>query len=167
MMTLRKVLQCASAAALLAVTAAVPAQAQVRRVASGNQAIGFNVGFFSVKDLDSRSPSADELGRPGADFDVLYADLSQGAFSLDFDPKDFSGVTFGGEWLIGLGDYLEAGIGAGFYQRTVPSLYDQKVRNDGADAATNDRPQHRIRRRSRGGQRAGSDGCGNGCDEHR
>jgi opacity protein-like surface antigen len=122
MMTCRKVLQCASAAALLAVTAAVPAQAQVRQVSSGNNAIGFNVGFFSVKGFDSR-----------VDDDVLVADLSQGEFSLAFDPKDFSGVTFGGEFLIGLGDYLEAGIGAGFYQRTVPSLYDRKVRDDGSE----------------------------------
>jgi opacity protein-like surface antigen len=122
MMRFRKVLQCASAAALLAVTAAVPAQAQVRQVSSGNNAIGFNVGFFSVKGFDSR-----------VDDDVLVADLSQGEFSLLFDPKDFSGVTFGGEFLIGLGQYLEAGIGAGFYQRTVPSLYDQKVRDDGSE----------------------------------
>jgi opacity protein-like surface antigen len=121
-MTLRKVFQCASAAALLAVTAAGPAQAQVRQVSSGNNAIGFNVGFFSVKGFDSR-----------VDDDVLVADLSQGEFSLLFDPKDFSGPSFGGEWLFGLGDYLEAGIGAGLYQRTVHSIYDQKVRDDGAE----------------------------------
>src|SRR5688500_1981654 len=69
MMRFRQVLQCASAAALLAVTAAVPAQAQVRQVSSGNNAIGFNVGFFSVKGFDSR-----------VDDDVLVADLSQGEF---------------------------------------------------------------------------------------
>ncbi len=122
MMTLRRVLQCASAAAVLAVVSAVPAQAQVTRVDSGNHAIGFNVGFFSVKGFDSR-----------VDDDVLVANLSQGEFSLAFDPKDFSGATVGGEWLIGLGDYLEAGIGAGFYQRTVPSVYDRKVRDDGRE----------------------------------
>jgi opacity protein-like surface antigen len=122
MMTLRKVLQSASAAALLAAIAAVPAEAQVQRVDSGTQAIGFNLGYFSVKGFDSR-----------VDGDVLVEDLSQGEFSLAFDPKDFSGVTFGGEWLIGLGDYLEAGIGVGYYQRTVPSVYAQKVRDDGAE----------------------------------
>ena len=122
MMRLRKLLQGAAAAAVLAAATAVPAEAQVRRVDSGTQAVGFNIGFFSVKGFDSR-----------VDDDVLVADLSQGAFSLAFDPKDFSGATFGGEWVIGLSDYLEAGIGAGFYQRTVPSLYDQKVRNDGSE----------------------------------
>jgi opacity protein-like surface antigen len=122
MMTLRKVFQCASAVAVLAVSVTIPAQAQIRRVDSGNNAIGFNVGFFSVKGFDSR-----------VDDDVLVADLSQGEFSLLFDPKDFSGVTFGGEWLIGMGEYLEAGLGAGFYQRTVASIYDQKVRDDGRE----------------------------------
>jgi len=122
MMTLRKVLQCASAAALLAAAAVVPAEAQVQRVDSGTQAIGFNFGYFSVKGFDSR-----------VDGDVLVEDLSQGEFSLAFDPKDFSGVTFGGEYLVGLGEYLEAGFGVGYYQHTVPSIYAQKVRDDGAE----------------------------------
>lgn len=121
MTTFRKMLQCAAAAALLA-AAAVPAEAQVQRVDSGTQAIGFNLGYFSVKGFDSR-----------VDGDVLVEDLSQGEFSLAFDPKDFSGATFGGEWLFGLGDYLEAGVGVGYYQRTVPSVYAQKVRDDGAE----------------------------------
>lgn len=121
MMTLRKILLGASAAALL-VAAAMPAEAQIRRVESGNQAIGFNIGYFGVKGFDSR-----------VDDDVLVADLSQGAFSLLFDPKDFSSVTFGGEWLIGVGDYLEVGVGAGFYQKTVPSIYERKVRDDDAE----------------------------------
>jgi opacity protein-like surface antigen len=112
-----------SAVAVLAVSV-TPAQAQIRRVDSGNNAIGFSLGYFSVKSLDARFENPD---------DVLVANLSQGEFSLLFDPKDFSGVTFGGEWLIGLGEYLEAGLGAGFYQRTVPSIYDQKVRDDGRE----------------------------------
>ena len=40
-----------------------------------------------------------------------------------------------GEWLIGLNDYLEAGVGVNFYQRTVPSVYDRKVRDDGREIA--------------------------------
>ena len=124
MMKRRQVLQCGSVAALLALAAAVPAQAQVTRVDSGRQAIGFNLGYFAVKGLDSR-----------VDEDVLLANLSQGEFSLAFDVKDFSGFTFGGEYLIGLNDYLEAGVGLGYYQRTVPSVYDQKVRDDGREIA--------------------------------
>ena len=121
-MTLRRVLQGLTAAALFSMAAASPAEAQVRQVDSGRQAIGFNLGYFSVKDFDSR-----------VDEDVLVANLSQGEFSLAFDPKDFSGFTFGGEYLFGLGEYLEAGVGLGYYQRSVPSVYAQKVRDDGAE----------------------------------
>ena len=124
MMNLRQVLQCGSLTALLALAAAVPAHAQVTRVESGRQAIGFNLGWFNAKGLDSR-----------VDEDVPLANLSQGAFSLAFDIDDFDGATFGGEWVIGLNDYLEAGVGVSFYQNTVPSVYDQKVRDDGREIA--------------------------------
>jgi opacity protein-like surface antigen len=124
MMRFRQVLQCGSVTALLALAAAVPAQAQVTRVDSGRQAIGFNLGYFNARGLDSR-----------VDEDVLLANLSQGQFSLAFDVDDFDGATFGGEWLIGLNDYLEAGVGVDFYQKTVPSVYDQKVRDDGREIA--------------------------------
>jgi opacity protein-like surface antigen len=123
-MNLRRVLQCGSAAALLAVAPVVPAHAQVTRVESGRQAIGFNLGYFAAKGFDSR-----------VDEDVLLANLSQGELSLAFNLDDFNGATFGGEWLIGLNDYLEAGVGVSFYQNTVPSVYAQKVRDDGREIA--------------------------------
>ena len=47
--------------------------------------------------------------------DVLYQNLDFLAFDID----DFNGATVGGEFLVGLGDFVEAGVGAGFYQRTV------------------------------------------------
>jgi len=123
MTKLRTVARVAFAAGVLAIVAA-PAQAQIRRVESGRNAIGFNIGYFAVRGLDSR-----------VDDDVLVEDLTQGAYSLAFDVKDFNGVTFGGEWVLGLGDYLEAGFGAGYYQNTVASVYAQKVRNDGSEIA--------------------------------
>ena len=124
MMKLRRVVQVASAIAVFAIAGAVPAQAQVRRVESGRNAIGFNFGYFSVRDIDSR-----------VDDDVLVQDLTQGAYSLAFDVDDFSGATFGGEWVVGMGEYLEAGFGASFYQKTVPSVYAQKVRDDLSEIA--------------------------------
>jgi opacity protein-like surface antigen len=123
MTKLRTVARVVFAVAVLAILAA-PAQAQIRRVESGRNAIGFNIGYFAVRGLDSR-----------VDNDVLVEDLSQGAYSLAFDVKDFNSATFGAEWLVGIGDYLEAGFGAGIYQRTVPSVYDQKIRNDGSEIA--------------------------------
>ena len=59
------------------------------------------------------------------DDDVLVEDLP-GAYSLAFDVDDFNGATFGGEWVVGIGDYLEAGFGASFYQKTVPSVYARR-----------------------------------------
>jgi opacity protein-like surface antigen len=112
---------CASAAVLLVLASVSDAQAQIRRVDSGRNSVSFNIGYFSVRGEDSR-----------ADGDVLVADLSS-AEALDFDVKDFNGATFGGEWLFAVSDYLEAGVGAGFYQRTVPSVYADFVNDDGSE----------------------------------
>ena len=55
--------------------------------------------------------------------------------------------TISGEWLVGLGDYLEAGFSAGYYQQTVPSVYrehGQRERlRDRAGAETAHRAAHR------------------------
>jgi len=93
------------------------AEAQVR-IVEPQQSIGFNLGYFSVRGEDSRV-----LG------DVLLADLP----SLAFDVKDFNGAAIGGEWLFGVTDYLEAGVGLGFYQRTVPSIYRDFADSDGTE----------------------------------
>jgi opacity protein-like surface antigen len=110
---------CASAVTVLLLAGAPHAEAQIVRIDGPRQSIGFNLGYFSVRGLDSR-----------ADGDVLLADLSQGEYSLDFDVKDFNGAMVGGEWLVGLSDYLEGGVGLGFYQRTVNSFYERRVRDD-------------------------------------
>jgi hypothetical protein len=65
------------------------------------------LGGFFVKPEDSR-----------VNGDVLVADRT----SLDFLVKDFNGPTVTGEWLVGVSDYLEIGVSAGFYQRTAPSF---------------------------------------------
>jgi opacity protein-like surface antigen len=122
MTNFRRVVFAAAAVAVFALAGAAPAQAQIQRVESGKNAIGFNVGFFAVRGIDSR-----------VDDDVLVADLSQGQYSLAFDVADFNGVTFGGEYVAGIGDYLEAGFGVGLYQNTVHSVYAQKVRDDGSE----------------------------------
>lgn len=110
-------------AATVAILAPAPAQAQITRVnnpTEHRQAIGVTFGGFFVRSEDSRSAD-----------DVLRADLP----SLAFDIKDFNGVTFSGEWLVGISNYLEAGFGAGFYQRTVPSVYRNVVNVNGAEIA--------------------------------
>jgi opacity protein-like surface antigen len=60
------------------------------------------------------------------DGDVLFIDQE----SLAFEIRDFNSATFGGEWLFGLSDFLEAGVGVGFYQKTVPTVYSHFTHAD-------------------------------------
>jgi outer membrane protein W len=91
---------------------AASAQAQV------TQSVNLGVGYFMVRGEESRDAN-----------DVLLEDLQ----SLAFEVKDFNGPLVNGEWLIGFGDRLEVGLGAGFYQRTVPSVYVDFVDGDGSE----------------------------------
>ena len=97
------------AAGLLAVTV-VPAHAQ--------QSLVLNLGHFSVRGEDTRIAD-----------DVLVENLNLFAFDL----QDFSNGTVGGDWLIGVGDYFDAGFGVAFYQRTVPSVYSDFINLDGSE----------------------------------
>ena len=103
---------CAAALALVTPTAA---PAQVIRVEEPRQSIGFNLGYFSLRGIDSR-----------VDGDVLLANTD----SLAFEVGDFNFATFGGEWLFGLTEFIEGGVGAGFYQRTVPTVYADFTHSD-------------------------------------
>jgi len=95
---------CRSAAAVIfafaSVCVATPAFAQ--------QSANFYVGGFTPRGFDSR----------GTD-DVLF----NNANFLTFNIKDFNGATVGGEWLVGITDLFDAGLGLGFYQRTTPAVY--------------------------------------------
>lgn len=93
------------------------AEAQIRRV-EPRQSIGFNLGYFSLRSEASRDED-----------DVLLADLP----SLAFEVKNFNGATIGGEWLFNVGEFVEAGVGAGFYQRSVPSIYRDFTDFDGSE----------------------------------
>lgn len=106
-------------------TFASPANAQIVQVTrdDARHSVGFNLGYFSVKGQDSR-----------VDDDVLVADLFA-ADPLLFEVKDFNYVTFGGEWLYAVSNYLETGVGIGYYARTVPSVYDDLVNVNGNEIA--------------------------------
>src|SRR5437667_43250 len=99
---------CLSAAALIIGFIATPASAQ-------QQSVNFYVGGFTPRGFDSR----------GTD-DVLF----HNANFLTFDVKDFNGATVGAEWLVGMTDLFDAGIGLGFYQRTTPSVYTRRTFED-------------------------------------
>jgi hypothetical protein len=96
-------------AMVLTLAAAVPAYAQVVH------SVAFGAGAFFPKSCDSRLDCRTSRGSD----DVLVEDLQ----SLAFDIKDFRGATVFGEWNITFDDRVEVGLGAGFYRRTVPSVY--------------------------------------------
>ena len=90
---------------------AAPAHAQ-------QQSVTFALGHFAVRGEDARISD-----------DVLVENMDLFAFRLG----DFSNVSTGGEWLIGLAEYVEAGVGLGFYRRTVASTYNDFVDVDGSE----------------------------------
>lgn len=96
--------------------AAAPAQAQ-------DQGFSVSLGYFAPRG---------EGGRVAGD--VLNAnrciDTAFLCEPLLFDISDFGGATVSGEYVIGVGRYVEAAVGAGFYQRTVPSIYEFVTRPD-------------------------------------
>jgi hypothetical protein len=103
----------------VALTAAAPAQAQ-------DHTLGFNLGYFTLRGADSR-----------VEGDVLNAnrciDSTSVCEPLWFDVDDFNNVTIGAEWLFGLGEFFEAGAGIGYYQRTVPTIYEFVTSETGAE----------------------------------
>jgi hypothetical protein len=82
------------------------------------QSVNFYVGGFVPKGEDARDRQ-----------DVLWNNLDFLAFNL----KDFNGGTAGVEYLVGLGDYIDAGMGVGVYRRTVPAVYADYVKRSGAE----------------------------------
>jgi hypothetical protein len=83
--------------------------------ARAQQKINFDLGGFSVRSEDGRV-AGDELVANLSDVEPLYFRIS-----------DFNGFTFGGEYLVGIGNWLDVGAGVSYYQRTVPSVYANLV----------------------------------------
>jgi hypothetical protein len=115
-----RTLRSSTGRAVLATAAAVIFLAPASALAQ-SQSITFTAGFFAPKGEDGR-----------VDDDVLIAELNS-SDPLLFEIGDFVGGSVGAEWLIGLGDYLEVGVGASYYRRTVPSVYELSVRESGAE----------------------------------
>lgn len=107
----------------LAVTAllagAVPARAQ-------DQGFTVNFGYFWPKGEESRASG-----------DVLNAnkclDVSFTCEPQLFDVGDFGGGTFGAEYIVGLGRFIEVSGGIGYYQKTVPVIYEHVTDIDGSE----------------------------------
>jgi len=108
--------------ALVILLAPAGASAQIRQVGSSSASadakstVNFSIGYFMLKGLESR-----------VEDDVLLNNL-QNAHPLLFEINDFNSATFGAEYLYGIGSHFEAGVGVGYTQRTVPTIYEDLVR---------------------------------------
>src|SRR5438552_9659740 len=69
---------------------------------AAQQSVSVYVGGFVPRGFDSRDNN-----------DVLVNNLDNGDFSLLFRVRDFRGATIGAEYLVGLGEFFDAGLGAG------------------------------------------------------
>ena len=107
----RRILSAAILVSAVMLASAAPAVAQ-------QQSLTFQLGGFMPRGEDSRPAG-----------DVLVVNRQY----LLFNVGDFNGFTAGGEWAIGLGEYFEAGVGLGYYQETVPAVYEAWVNDDGSE----------------------------------
>lgn len=82
------------------------------------QSINFYVGGFVPTSEDARDRD-----------DVLWNNLDFLAFNI----KDFHSGTAGMEYLVGVNEYVDAGLGVGIYRRTVPSVYASLVNANGSE----------------------------------
>lgn len=112
---MRRSLLPAGALALMAVMA-------LPSVGYAQQALSFHVGGFVPRAETARSRD-----------DVLRRNLSAGNDSLLFNVSDFHGPTVGAEWLIPLNDFIDAGLGIGYYSKSVPSVYAEFEKQDGSE----------------------------------
>jgi hypothetical protein len=90
--------------------------------AAAQQTFNFSFGYFTVRGEDAR-----------ADGDILNDHLGAGDAALVYEINDFNSPAVGAEWLVPLGQYLEAGAGVGFSRRTVPSVYAGFTDTDGSE----------------------------------
>ncbi len=106
--------------AVLLVGAAFAPQASAQ-----SQAVSMNFGYFWVRSVD---------GRANTDIAKQELLLAGPQDLLAYDLTRFNAITFGGEWLIGLGEFLEAGVGVNYYNSgNVPSVSLNYVNQDGSE----------------------------------
>lgn len=106
---------------------AMPADAQVVRVSrtDARNTINFNLGYFTLPGAEDR-----------VDDDAIVPNLVDLARRDDLENLeigDFNNVTFGGEWLYGITDYLEVGASVGYYRKTVETVFARETHEDGSD----------------------------------
>lgn len=96
----------------------VLAAVAIPTAASADSIFSLGAGYFAVRGEDYRD-----------DGDVLWRNLD----FLLFDLKDFNGGAVNADFMVGVGRFVEAGVGVGFHQRTVPSIYAGYTDSDGTE----------------------------------
>jgi hypothetical protein len=94
------------------------------RVASADSIFGVHFGGFVPKGEDGRASG-----------DVLRENLSFLTY-LCSNPDQircFNGFHVSGEYLVGFGDWIEAGVSVGYYQNSVPAIYTDYTDVDGTE----------------------------------
>jgi hypothetical protein len=94
--------------------------------ASAQQSVNFFLGGFVPAPIDSRGDI-----NAGVSNDVLVNNLNFLAFRI----RSFDGVTFGGEYLVGVGDFFDVGASIGYYQQTVPAVDINYLNSNGSNIA--------------------------------
>jgi hypothetical protein len=93
--------------------------------AAAQQSINFYLGGFSPRAIDARA-NDDVLVQNGSFLSTLNENRG-------IDVGEFKRVTVGGEWLFVITDRLEGGLGLGYYQRSVDTVYTDLVNTDQSD----------------------------------
>lgn len=86
---------------------ACAALAASARPALAQQTLNLSWGYFMMP------------GEGRVETDILHIEHAD----LVFDVNDFNGATVGGEWLVPIGNFFEAGAGVSFSRRTVPTVH--------------------------------------------
>ena len=94
--------------------------------ARAQQSLNFHLGGFVPRGEDARDIN-----------DVLVNNLCCLDDPLAFRIKDFAGGSVGLEYVVGVGDFLDAGLGVGYYKRNVPSVYLDLVNDNGTEIEQN------------------------------
>lgn len=85
---------------------------------AAQQTLNFSLGYFTLRGEDARTEG-----------DVLNTNRT----FLEFDLSEFNGPSIGAEWLVPLGNFVEAGAGVSFSRKTVTSVYQDFVESDGSE----------------------------------
>src|SRR4051812_35200913 len=92
------------------------------------QAVSFSIGGFVPHGFDSRDRDDQILD------DAKYLAVRDGGrLFRPLAMSDFNSVTLGGEYIVGLGRWFDAGLGVNWYSQSVPTVYQDVINSNGTE----------------------------------